>query len=63
MHFEKYQLFFKYLLNIFIDKHITLYNIRGPTRGGAQTGILRFTMQIFVYKWLLLILILLLLKL
>ena len=22
----------------------------GPTRGGARTGILRFTMDIFVYK-------------
>jgi len=29
----------------------------GPTRGGTQTGILRFTMEIFVYKWLLLVLI------
>jgi len=27
----------------------------GPTRGGAQTGIFRFTMEIFVYKWLLLV--------
>jgi len=26
-----------------------------PTRGGAQTDILRFTMAIFVYKWLLLV--------
>jgi len=24
----------------------------GPTRGGAQTGILRFTMEVFIYKWL-----------
>jgi len=27
----------------------------GPTRRGAQTGILRLTMEIFVYKWLLLV--------
>jgi len=27
----------------------------GPTRKGAQTGILRFTMEIVVYKWLLLV--------
>jgi len=27
----------------------------GPTRGCAQTGILRFTLEIVVYKWLLLI--------
>ena len=27
----------------------------GPTRRVAQTGILRFTMDIFVYKWLLLV--------
>jgi len=26
-----------------------------PTRGGAQTEILRFTMHIFDYKWLLLV--------
>jgi len=25
----------------------------GSSRGGAQIGILRFTMDIFVYKWLL----------
>jgi len=25
----------------------------GPIRGGAQTGILRFTMGMFVYKWML----------
>ena len=25
------------------------------TRGGAQTGIFRFKMEIFVYKWLLLV--------
>jgi len=24
----------------------------GPTQGGAQTEILRFTVDIFVYKWL-----------
>jgi len=27
----------------------------GPTRGGAHTDILKFTMDIFVYKWLLLV--------
>jgi len=27
----------------------------GPTRRVAQTGILRFMMEIFVYKWLLLV--------
>jgi len=27
----------------------------GPTRGGAQTGVLRFTVDIFVYKRLLLV--------
>jgi len=26
-----------------------------PTRGGPQTGILSFTMEIVVYKWLLLV--------
>jgi len=26
-----------------------------PTRGGVQTGILRFTVDISVYKWLLLV--------
>jgi len=26
----------------------------GPTRGATQTGILRFTVEIFLYKWLLL---------
>ena len=28
----------------------------GPTRRGAQTGTLRFTIEIFAYKWLLLVL-------
>ena len=28
---------------------------RGPTPGAAQTRILRFTMEIFIYKWLLLV--------
>jgi len=27
----------------------------GPTRGGPQTVILRFTMELFVFKWLLLV--------
>jgi len=27
----------------------------GSTRRGAQTGILRFTIEIFVYQWLLLV--------
>jgi len=27
----------------------------GPIRGGAQTGNFRFTMDIFVFKWLLLV--------
>jgi len=26
--------------------------VRGPTPGGAQTGILGFPMEIVVYKWL-----------
>jgi len=26
-----------------------------PTREGEQTGVLRFTMEIFIYKWLLLV--------
>jgi hypothetical protein len=34
----------------------------GPTPGGTQTDIFKFTMEIFVYRWLLLVSIILLIS-
>jgi len=33
-----------------------LFTLLGPTLGGAQMGIVRFMVEIAVYKWLLLVL-------
>jgi len=42
-------------LSGFLDCLYSRLDQIGPTRGGSQTGILRFTLEVFVYKWLLLV--------
>jgi len=42
-------------LSGFLNDLDTQLEIVGPIQGGAKTGIFRFTMDIFVYKWLLFI--------
>jgi len=42
-------------LSGFLDGLDSQFDTVSPIRGGAKTGILRYTLEMFVYKWLLLV--------
>jgi len=43
-----------YVLNLWAEDRLK-YKMKNQTPGGAQTNFLRFTIEIFVYRWLLLV--------
>jgi len=48
------EIFFVYLVGMRIGRKV-FFSLLGPTRGGVQTRVLRFTVKMFVYKQLILV--------